>query len=188
MYNFTQPALALLLIAIPYALVSIAPGSLLSRPLLRNNRNSLYLEQIIILKQRLHPNEGAGGRLRAVHIHIPHLTQRRQILRLELLDVPADLDDIVKARSGRRQRRLQVLEHLYRLCLQIAFANQLPLPIVCHLTCDKDQPPRPGHSHMRVPISRREPIGLQKFCLCRGPATPEERKRENGKSFHRGEL
>ena len=110
-------------------------------------------------RAKLRAAERGRGRQRGgVEIAGAHLAQHRQIR--DVGEVAVDLDHVLEARAHRRQRRLQILEHLQRLGAEIA-ADEIAVAAGRELARDVDRPAGAGHlHHLRVGRRFGQRVGI----------------------------
>jgi len=87
---------------------------------------------------------GGSGKRGSVQITHAHVAQHRQVL--DVGEVAVDLHHILEAGTHRRQRGLEVLEHLHRLRAEIS-AQELAIESAAQLTRDEHGAAGSGDLH-----------------------------------------
>src|SRR6185295_4658345 len=91
--------------------------------------NGFDFDQQLRLHQLIDANHGRGGRILVRDVAAAHIHYRLALLLGQAHDEYRELDDVLERRANTAERKLQVLEHLYRLGADVAFAHHVALRI-----------------------------------------------------------
>jgi len=82
--------------------------------------------------------EGAGGRVRFAEVFGAHFADDGELVGLEVLDVPVELDDVGKVGAGGGEGGFEVVEGLFGLHAEVASAEDSTLFVHRYLARDED--------------------------------------------------